>query len=245
MAIIKSEAIVLKTDNFRHTSKIVTFFSNDFGKIKCIAKGVRDVKSKYGSVLMPFSHLNVIFYYKENKTLHLLSNAEHINLHYDLLNNFEKLQIGFKSLELINITSGTQHPNLNVFNLLVSFLNCLNNAKTNYDEILIYFEICLANNLGYHINFNSFNLLKETKSQNYKYIYDGHVSDGKRKILSKYLLTNKSLEFLKKLNNWNFNENFDFNISKREIIDIKNFFDEYFLFHLENFENLKTNKVIN
>jgi DNA repair protein RecO (recombination protein O) len=245
MAIIKSEAIVLKTDNYRYTSKLVTFFSNEFGKIKCIAKGVRDVKSKYGSVLMPFSHLNIIFYYKENKTLHLLSNAEHINLHNKLINDFDKLQVGFKSLELINITSDTQHQNQNIFKLLDSFLVCLNDAKSNYDEIFIYFETCLLNSLGYQIDFNSFNLLKDNKKQNYTYTYNSHLSGENRQFSSKHILTIQSIELLDNLNNWNFNKNFDFNISKRELTDIRNFFDEYFLIHLGNFEKLKTNRVIN
>src|SRR4030067_616754 len=46
MNIFKSLAIVLKSENWRETSKILTLFSQRFGKIRVIVKGARDPKSR-------------------------------------------------------------------------------------------------------------------------------------------------------------------------------------------------------
>ena len=40
MAIQKSEGIVLRRASLRETSLILTFYSKDFGKMKCILPGV-------------------------------------------------------------------------------------------------------------------------------------------------------------------------------------------------------------
>ena len=41
MAIQKTDAIVLKTQPFRSSSLIITFFTRSFGKLRGLAKGVR------------------------------------------------------------------------------------------------------------------------------------------------------------------------------------------------------------
>jgi DNA repair protein RecO (recombination protein O) len=71
MSIINTEAIVLKCTNFRETSKIVTFYTKSHGKLRGIAKGVRSSKTKWGGVLQSMAYLNLFFYFKENKDLHL------------------------------------------------------------------------------------------------------------------------------------------------------------------------------
>ena len=87
--IVKTEAIILKSDNYRDSSKIVTAYTKNFGKIRCIAKGVRDVKTKWGGVLQAMSYLNLLIYYNETKTLHLLSNAEYVKAYQSLANDYK------------------------------------------------------------------------------------------------------------------------------------------------------------
>ena len=66
MNIFKSLAIVLKSENWRETSKILTLFSQRFGKIRVIAKGARDPKSRLAGNLELFSQISIVFYKKEN-----------------------------------------------------------------------------------------------------------------------------------------------------------------------------------
>lgn len=75
MPIVRTDAVILKCDNYRETSKIITFYSRSHGKIKGIAKGVRSSKTKWGGALQSMAMLSIMFYYKENRTLHLVSQA--------------------------------------------------------------------------------------------------------------------------------------------------------------------------
>ncbi len=46
MSIVKTEAFVLRSFRYGETSKIVTLFTRDFGKMNAIVKGARNYKSK-------------------------------------------------------------------------------------------------------------------------------------------------------------------------------------------------------
>ena len=111
MAIIKTPAIVLKCSNYRETSKIVTFYSLTHGKIRCIAKGVRKTNSKWGGSLQSMAYLRIMFYYKENSTLHLLSNAEHIKSLNNIFQDYEKMRIGYRLIELVDKLTIDYHVN--------------------------------------------------------------------------------------------------------------------------------------
>ncbi|MFZ2330595.1 MAG: DNA repair protein RecO, partial [Atribacterota bacterium] len=47
--LFRAEGIILKSIKLNEADKIVTIFSDDYGKIKAIAKGVRKTKSQFGS----------------------------------------------------------------------------------------------------------------------------------------------------------------------------------------------------
>ena len=51
----RTEAIVLKSFDYRETSKIVTFYTKDRGKITGVMKGVRKDPRKFGSSVDKYS----------------------------------------------------------------------------------------------------------------------------------------------------------------------------------------------
>ena len=79
MALEKTEALVLRSIKFGETSRIVTFFSRDFGLIKAIAKGARAARPRFGAALDPFARLDLVFYRKPQRDLHLVSQADLID----------------------------------------------------------------------------------------------------------------------------------------------------------------------
>jgi DNA repair protein RecO (recombination protein O) len=76
--ITKTEAVVLKSMNYRDSSKIVTFYTRGFGKVKCIAKGARQMKSKFGAGLEPITNVSLVLYKKEHRELQLVSQCDAI-----------------------------------------------------------------------------------------------------------------------------------------------------------------------
>lgn len=215
MSIISTEAIVLKCTNYRETSKIVTFFTKTHGKLRGIAKGVRSSKTKWGGVLQSMAYLNLFLYFKENKDLHLISNAEYVQSFKSFFSDFDKMQVGFKLVELINRTTADNQQNNEIFSLLKNTLVNLDSATKNYSNLLFYYEFKLCELLGFAINPN---------------MLDFKLNQGER----------KSIEFIR---DGNFNSLLNLNISKQTAESIDNFFENYFKNHLEHINKSKTIKV--
>lgn len=150
MNIFKSLAIVLKSESWRETSKILTLYSQRFGKIKVIAKGARDPKSRLAGNLELFSQISIVFYKKENTDLHLLSQV-------DLLYPLPKIQDDLKRFsyasavaELLNKLTESEEVHPGLFSLTWETLQSLNEAPQNkLDNYLWSYALKLASNLGY------------------------------------------------------------------------------------------------
>ncbi len=230
MPIIKSEAVILKCDNYRETSKIITFYTRTHGKIKGIAKGVRSTKTKWGGSLQSMALLNIMFYYKENRTLHLVSNAEHSKALNSIYDDYDKMQIGYRLVELVNRTTEEQHENTEIFNLLAESLLLLEDATKNYVNVLFNFEFRLLNLLGFRINLgreSGRNI--EINNQN-RYFYETIISAGDVKTLE--ILTEGSHNSMMSLN-----------ISKPQVFALEKFFENYLRDHFEHAGFSNTKKV--
>ena len=76
MGIEKLDAIVMRTYPLRDTSRIVHLLTPQRGHIKLVAKGARAPRSRFGAALEPFTLIRVVAYYKANRDLQLLSQAD-------------------------------------------------------------------------------------------------------------------------------------------------------------------------
>jgi DNA repair protein RecO (recombination protein O) len=71
----KTGAIILRGIDYRETSKILTAFTEDFGKVQLIAKGIRDPKSRISAALQNLVHSEIVFYKKETQDIYLTKDA--------------------------------------------------------------------------------------------------------------------------------------------------------------------------
>jgi DNA repair protein RecO (recombination protein O) len=76
MALVTTEATILKTYEYSETSKILRLFTRGAGLCSVIAKGARRPKSRFGGLLEPFTDGVATFYAKEGRELHTLSGFE-------------------------------------------------------------------------------------------------------------------------------------------------------------------------
>ncbi len=76
MALVTTEATILKSYEYSETSKILRLFTRDAGLCSVIAKGARRPKSRFGGLLEPFTDGVATFYAKEGRELHTLSGFE-------------------------------------------------------------------------------------------------------------------------------------------------------------------------
>ena len=62
MAIVQTDALVLRSHRLGETSLIVTLFTRDFGLLRCVAKGARGPKSRFGASLEPGVSIAAVVY---------------------------------------------------------------------------------------------------------------------------------------------------------------------------------------
>src|SRR5208282_5230606 len=74
--IVKTEGLVLKSFDFRETSRIATFFTRDFGKVKGALKGIRKDPRKFGSRVEKFSVNDISDYQYRNSDIHLVRHSD-------------------------------------------------------------------------------------------------------------------------------------------------------------------------
>ncbi|MEO0084719.1 MAG: DNA repair protein RecO [candidate division WOR-3 bacterium] len=164
--IVKTQGICLVSHPWHETSKIVTFFTEKFGKITFVAKGARRPKSKFGSCLEIFTLSELIFNRTEIKPIYTLVDT-------NLINNFQNLQSPTKFFfanEIVKLILNSvpyEDPNPKLFSLILSALKILNqsaNKRTaNYNSLLNGYYLKAISILGYKPQFKNCVLCKNPK----------------------------------------------------------------------------------
>lgn len=197
---------------------------------------------------------NILFYYKENRTLHLLSNAEHVCSFNNIFQDYEKMNIGYQIVELANKMTVDYHENLQLFELLKDALSALNDATKNYVNVLFKFEFDLISILGFAVdikrirNFSEMTpgiVIERNHEHDYNYFKDNLV-DGNFNAVSDYFTgySKKEQQFLELLKNGNFAKILEFKLLKSSSSRIENFFESHFREHIENSGVFKSKKVL-
>ena len=72
----KTDAIVIRLADFSNTSRVVTFFTRDFGRVSAIAKGGKRLKGPFDSALDLLAESRIVFLRKSGSTLDILTEAQ-------------------------------------------------------------------------------------------------------------------------------------------------------------------------
>jgi len=153
MAIQKTDALVLKRDNFRETSLIATFYTLSFGKMSGILKGIREEPAKFASTLEPFSLNELVFYEKKSSDLHIVSQCD-LKEGFPLIRqNIVKVAAASLMMEFLNTVMPAHEPNPEVFELTLSCLRELEKTL-NPDKITTIFKIKMLSLSGFKPTFD-------------------------------------------------------------------------------------------
>ncbi len=153
MAIIKTEAIILKRYDLRETSLLVTFFTLDFGKVSGELKGIRTDPKKFASQVEVFSHNEIIFYQKRNSSVHLVSQCDLKNGFAFIKQNISAITAASVMVELLDGIMPQEDKNEEVFRLAISALEALSGG--NAEKITTIFKIKLLSLSGFKPHLDS------------------------------------------------------------------------------------------
>ncbi len=148
MPLYHTAAVVLRRRNFGEADRIITFFTHDFGKIKCIAKGSRRFKSKLSGNLEPFTFLRIIYFGKENQNIYQINSCDIIRSFHKIGEDYKRLSICSYIVELIDTMFKEKDPNRELLGLLLSIFSLIEESS-DVDTVLRIFEVRFLSLLGY------------------------------------------------------------------------------------------------
>jgi len=150
MGLTRSEGIVLKRHALGDTSRILVAYTREHGLIKLVAKGARQSPSRFGFALEPLSRSRFVFYFKPDRDLHLLSQAETIDPAGSRLVELVRLAHAHAALELVDRLVWGEEPHPELYDLLVETLACVTAApEAALPAVTLGFELQVASLLGY------------------------------------------------------------------------------------------------
>jgi DNA repair protein RecO (recombination protein O) len=143
-----TEGIILKTLDFRETSRIATFFTKDGGKVKGVLKGIRADCRKFGSNIDKFSINHIVYYEYRRSDLHLVSQCDLKQFYFAIRQDYKRTVAANYMAELVDLVMPPEHPNRNVYHLMLDYLSSLEAAK-DIDKLVHIFQIKILLQSGF------------------------------------------------------------------------------------------------
>ena len=149
-SIVKTRAIILRTRRMGETSKLVTLYTEDFGKLSATAKGARRPKSKFGGALELMTELQAVCYVRDERDLQTLSDADVLRSFPRLTGDLERLSFGSAACELIDHLTIEGEANRRLYQCLSGGLGALDEVAPEQTEpVFWYYQLRVIEALGY------------------------------------------------------------------------------------------------
>jgi len=142
----RTAGIVLKRSDYSETSKIVTIYTRDQGKVRVLAKGAKRKKSGFLGILEPLSLLEVV-YIEGKRGLHTLKEAYLLEPYLRLRERLSRIAHGLFFLSLIDRTQADEDPDPKVFELLSLSLAALESVSLP-ENVSVVFQVRLISQFG-------------------------------------------------------------------------------------------------
>jgi DNA repair protein RecO (recombination protein O) len=134
--VFQTEGIVLKRKNIGETDRIITIFTRSFGKIACIAKGVRKITSRRSGHVEVFHRAHISFY--EGKgILYGLTEAQTLDAHQGLSGDILSVSYAYYICELVDTLTADRQKHEDVYILLSNSLTQLDTCVTNKERTAV------------------------------------------------------------------------------------------------------------
>jgi DNA repair protein RecO (recombination protein O) len=156
----KTDAIVIRLADFSESSKVVTMFTRDFGKVAALAKGAKRLKSPFEAALDLLAESRVVFLRKSTAGLDLLTEAQLISRFRPSGGDLTRLYSGYYVAELLDGSIQEYDPHPELYAVASDTLRSLS-ADGDPRLPLLHFELELLREIGHLPNFEACSLCHE------------------------------------------------------------------------------------
>lgn len=144
----KSEGFVIRQVDFSESSKILTLFTREHGKISAMAKGAKRLRGSFEAALDLLAICNIVFIRKSSGALDLLTEAKLIQRFKAAERSLESLYSGYYIAELLDALTEEYDPHPLLY---AEALHALERFATgNQLELAVLrFELMLLQEIGH------------------------------------------------------------------------------------------------
>jgi DNA repair protein RecO (recombination protein O) len=124
MTLFHDRGVVLRTLRLGEADRIVTLMTEQHGKVRAVAKGVRRTTSKFGSRLEPLSHVALLGW-QGRGDLDIVNQVEVIDTHRAVREDLDRMATAMVMLEVVDQIAQERHANPRLYEMLVGAIAAL------------------------------------------------------------------------------------------------------------------------
>lgn len=148
MPAVRSHALVLRSVDVFETSRVLTLFTRELGKVSALAKGARRLRSPFASGLDLLSVCDIVLLHKASDALDLLTEAVLVERHEPFRRDLAALYAGYYVAELIHDLTDHHDPHPRLFDAAMVTLRHLGDPLMRARRVL-RFELACLRELGH------------------------------------------------------------------------------------------------
>lgn len=141
MALVETEAVVLRSFNLAEADKIVVCLTRQAGVVRAVAQGARRLKSRFGAGLEPFTIVQMGYYEKEGRELVSLRHLEIISSSFGLAESAEAVAMLHYLSELVLEFAPPHEPNERLYRMVTATIGAIKRRPQALQPLVRYFEI--------------------------------------------------------------------------------------------------------
>ena len=242
--LIATNAIVLKRIPYSDTSLICRIFTEDWGKVTILAKGVLRQKNVTGALLEPVNHIHIQYYNKSNRDIQIFKNANFVQQYPKIRNDLSRIILGLAIVEIIDKATLDCNPYPVLYRLGWRVLDKLNDETQNFWLVFAFFLYQLSIRMGFMPNLKNCSKCPSEMSQGGIDNYTGELVCAKCVTQSQIHLEGNSFTVLQKITGLHLDDLQTLTIEKNSIFNPIRFLDIFTSFHIEGLKRVRSMEMV-
>jgi DNA repair protein RecO (recombination protein O) len=148
-----TEAVVLRSIRLGEADRVLHLYTEAYGRVGAVAKGVRKTMSRFGARLEPLSHVELVLH-RGRGELQTVTAAQLVRSHREAREDYYRFSVGMIGAEAMLRLFSEEEANERAFTALTRFLDLLDGApdaadRPALDPLGISFQLKLLWLAGY------------------------------------------------------------------------------------------------
>ncbi|MFM8836574.1 MAG: DNA repair protein RecO, partial [Actinomycetota bacterium] len=136
--------------DLREADRIIVMMTENHGKVRAVANGVRKMSSRFGARLEPLSHVDILI--STGKNLDTVSQVELVTNAKNLYSDLDRLTMGLAMLEAVDQLGMENEPTEYLYKMLVGALQWLAENESSLVLAAFYLKLLVAEGVGAHVD---------------------------------------------------------------------------------------------